>query len=815
MAVLREKIELVRLEEELKRSYLDYAMSVIIGRALPDVRDGLKPVHRRILYAMKTLGNEWDKPYKKSARIVGDVIGKYHPHGDAAVYDALVRMAQSFSLRYPLIDGQGNFGSIDGDPPAAMRYTEVRMSRIAQELLRDLEKETIDWVPNYDGTLEEPSVLPSRLPNLLVNGSAGIAVGMATNIPPHNLGEVLDALIACIENPNISLDELMKIIPGPDFPTGGIIYGIEGIKEAYSKGKGIIYIRGKVEIEEKKGKTFLVIKEIPFQICKAKLVEKIAELIKEKKLEGISEIRDESDREGIRVVIELKKGEDAQVILNRLYTYTPLEISYGIILLALVNNRPLLLNLKDLLFHFIEHRKEIVIRRTRFELKKAKDRVHILEGLMLTLNHLDEIISLIRKAESPTSAKKDLIERFSLSEVQAQAILDMRLQRLTQLEREKLIKEYKDLIKDIERYESILSSEALVNEIIKDEFKELKETYADARKTEIREKKEIISIEDLIPDEEVVVTITYRGYIKRIKLDIYKSQKRGGKGIIGTEVKKDDFVQDIFVASTHSYLLIFTSKGIAYALKVHEIPTAGRIATGKPLINLLRLSPQEKIAIILPIKDFENDYFITIVTKKGFIKRTSIKEFAFLSTTTRGIKAATIDSEDELVAGRLTDGKNEIFLLTRKGQCIRFKETNIRFMGRTAKGVKGIDLGYDDVVIGMETLNKNKGYILIITENGYGKRTPVEFFRPQNRGGKGIIAIKPSKKTGNVIGMCHVENSDEILLITNLGKIIRLKSEDISVMGRQAKGVKLINLGKDEKVAGLAKIVKKDVENFY
>ncbi|HDD44105.1 MAG TPA: DNA gyrase subunit A, partial [Candidatus Desulfofervidus auxilii] len=630
-----------------------------------------------------------------------------------------------------------------------------------------------------------------------------------------NLGEVLDALIACIENPNISLDELMKIIPGPDFPTGGIIYGIEGIKEAYSKGKGIIYIRGKVEIEEKKGKTFLVIKEIPFQICKAKLVEKIAELIKEKKLEGISEIRDESDREGIRVVIELKKGEDAQVILNRLYTYTPLEISYGIILLALVNNRPLLLNLKDLLFHFIEHRKEIVIRRTRFELKKAKDRVHILEGLMLTLNHLDEIISLIRKAESPTSAKKDLIERFSLSEIQAQAILDMRLQRLTQLEREKLIKEYKDLIKDIERYESILSSEALVNEIIKDEFKELKETYADARKTEIRQKKEIISVEDLIPDEEVVVTITYRGYIKRIKLDVYKSQKRGGKGIIGTEVKKDDFVQDIFVASTHSYLLIFTAKGIAYALKVHEIPTAGRIATGKPLINLLRLSPQEKIAIILPIKDFENNYFITIVTKKGFIKRTSIKEFAFLSTTTRGIKAATIDSEDELVAGRLTDGKNEIFLLTRQGQCIRFKETNIRLMGRTAKGVKGIDLGYDDVVIGMETLNKNKGYILIITENGYGKRTPVEFFRPQNRGGKGIIAIKPSKKTGNVIGMCHVENSDEILLITNLGKIIRLKSEDISVMGRQAKGVKLINLGKDEKVAGLAKIVKKDVENFY
>ena len=815
MAVLREKIELVRLEEELKRSYLDYAMSVIIGRALPDVRDGLKPVHRRILYAMKTLGNEWDKPYKKSARIVGDVIGKYHPHGDAAVYDALVRMAQSFSLRYPLIDGQGNFGSIDGDPPAAMRYTEVRMSRIAQELLRDLEKETIDWVPNYDGTLEEPSVLPSRLPNLLVNGSAGIAVGMATNIPPHNLGEVLDALIACIENPNISLDELMKIIPGPDFPTGGIIYGIEGIKEAYSKGKGIIYIRGKVEIEEKKGKTFLVIKEIPFQICKAKLVEKIAELIKEKKLEGISEIRDESDREGIRVVIELKKGEDAQVILNRLYTYTPLEISYGIILLALVNNRPLLLNLKDLLFHFIEHRKEIVIRRTRFELKKAKDRLHILEGLMLTLNHLDEIISLIRKAESPISAKKDLIERFSLSEIQAQAILDMRLQRLTQLEREKLIKEYKDLIKDIERYESILSSEALVNEIIKDEFKELKETYADARKTEIRQKKEIISVEDLIPDEEVVVTITYRGYIKRIKLDVYKSQKRGGRGIIGTEVKKDDFVQDIFVASTHSYLLIFTAKGIAYALKVHEIPTAGRIATGKPLINLLRLSPQEKIAIILPIKDFENNYFITIVTKKGFIKRTSIKEFAFLSTTTRGIKAATIDSEDELVAGRLTDGKNEIFLLTRQGQCIRFKETNIRLMGRTAKGVKGIDLGYDDVVIGMETLNKNKGYILIITENGYGKRTPVEFFRPQNRGGKGIIAIKPSKKTGNVIGMCHVENSDEILLITNLGKIIRLKSEDISVMGRQAKGVKLINLGKDEKVAGLAKIVKKDVENFY
>ncbi|MDL1970713.1 MAG: DNA gyrase subunit A [Candidatus Desulfofervidaceae bacterium] len=813
MATQTGKIQPVRLEEELKRSYLDYAMSVIIGRALPDVRDGLKPVHRRILYAMKTLGNEWDKPYKKSARVVGDVIGKYHPHGDAAVYDALVRMAQPFSMRYPLVDSQGNFGSIDGDPPAAMRYTEVRMSRITQELLKDLEKETVDWVPNYDGTLEEPIVLPSRLPNLLINGSAGIAVGMATNIPPHNLGEVIDGLIAYLNNPKISLEELMQIIPGPDFPTGGIIHGIDGIREAYSKGKGIICVRGQVDFEEKKGKTSLIIKEIPYQVCKAKLIEKIAELVKEKKIEGITEIRDESDREGIRVVVELRKGENAQVILNKLYAYTQLESSYGIIFLALVNNRPVLLNLKDMLALFLDHRREIIIRRTRYDLKKANERAHILEGLKIALDHLDEVIALIRKSESGLAAKKELMLRFDLSERQAQAILDMRLQRLTQLEREKLIQEYKSLLQDITRYEAILKSEDLVKEIIKEELLEIKGKYTDKRKTEIRFHREHFSVEDLIPDEEVVVTLTHRGYVKRISLDVYHSQRRGGKGIIGAEIKKDDFVQDIFIASTHSYLLIFTKQGMVYALKVHEIPSTGRTAVGRPLVNLIPLSPHEKIAFVLATRDFEQNRLLLMATKNGLVKKTPLSDFNYLASTTRGIKAATIESQDELVSGCLTDGKREVFLLTKNGLSIRFKESDIRPMGRTAKGVRGIKLSRNDYVIGMQPLNGNQEFILIVTENGYGKRTPVELFRPQKRGGKGLIAIKLSSKTGQVVGMSRVDNSDEILLITTSGKIIRLKVSEISILSRQARGVKLINLGETEKVAGVDKVIKEEIFN--
>ncbi|HEB73855.1 MAG TPA: DNA gyrase subunit A [Candidatus Desulfofervidus auxilii] len=811
MAVERERIQPVRLEDELKHSYLDYAMSVIIGRALPDVRDGLKPVHRRILYAMKTLGNEWNKPYKKSARIVGDVIGKYHPHGDTAVYDALVRMAQPFSMRYPLVDGQRNFGSIDGDPPAAMRYTEVRMCPITQELLKDLEKETVEWLPNYDGTLKEPVVLPSRLPNLLINGSAGIAVGMATNIPPHNLGEIIDALIACLERPEITVEELMQFVPGPDFPTGGIIYGEEGIKKAYTEGKGIISIRGRVEIEEKKGKTCLVISEIPFQLCKTRLIEKIAELIKEKRITGIVEIRDESDREGIRIVLEIKRGENVQVILNKLYTYTPLETSYGIILLTLVHNRPVLCHLKTLLVSFLEHRREIIIRRTQYELKKAKEKAHILEGLKIALDHLDTVISLIRKAESPSVAKKELIHQFELTEIQARAILEMRLQRLTQLERASLIQEYKASLQDIARYEAILKSGALVKEIIKEELKEIKNKYADPRRTEIKAQREKIYTEDLIPDEEVVVTLTHRGYVKRIPLDVYRDQRRGGKGIMGVDLKKKDFVQDIFIASTHSYLLIFTQKGIAYGLKVYEIPPGGRIAMGKPLVNLINLPPQEKIAFVLSVKDFKNDLFITMVTKKGIVKKTPISEFTYLTSTIRGIKAATIDPDDQLVCGHLTEGKNDIFLLTKTGISIRFKESDVRPMGRMARGVIGIRLDDNNWVVSMDTLIENKGFILIVTEKGYGKRTSVELFRVQSRGGKGIIALKTSKKTGNVIGMTYVGDSDEILLINNIGKIIRLKVDNISILGRQARGVKLINLKEDERVVGVAKVLKENM----
>ena len=811
MAVERERIQPVRLEDELKHSYLDYAMSVIIGRALHDVRDGLKPVHRRILYAMKTLGNEWNKPYKKSARIVGDVIGKYHPHGDTAVYDALVRMAQPFSMRYPLVDGQGNFGSIDGDPPAAMRYTEVRMCPITQELLKDLEKETVEWLPNYDGTLKEPVVLPSRLPNLLINGSAGIAVGMATNIPPHNLGEIIDALIACLERPEITVEELMQFVPGPDFPTGGIIYGEEGIKKAYTEGKGIISIRGRVEIEEKKGKTCLVISEIPFQLCKTRLIEKIAELIKEKRITGIAEIRDESDREGIRIVLEIKRGENVQVILNKLYTYTPLETSYGIILLTLVHNRPVLCHLKTLLVSFLEHRREIIIRRTQYELKKAKEKAHILEGLKIALDHLDTVISLIRKAESPSVAKKELIHQFELTEIQARAILEMRLQRLTQLERASLIQEYKANLQDIARYEAILKSGALVKEIIKEELKEIKNKYADPRRTEIKAQREKIYTEDLIPDEEVVVTLTHRGYVKRIPLDVYREQRRGGKGIMGVDLKKKDFVQDIFIASTHSYLLIFTQKGIAYGLKVYEIPPGGRIAMGKPLVNLINLPPQEKIAFVLSVKDFKNDLFITMVTKKGIVKKTPISEFTYLTSTIRGIKAATIDPDDQLVCGHLTEGKNDIFLLTKTGISIRFKESDVRPMGRMARGVIGIRLDDNNWVVSMDTLIENKGFILIVTEKGYGKRTSVELFRVQSRGGKGIIALKTSKKTGNVIGMTYVGDSDEILLINNIGKIIRLKVDNISILGRQARGVKLINLKEDERVVGVAKVLKENM----
>ena len=800
--------KIVPIEEEIKHSYLDYAMSVIIGRALPDVRDGLKPVHRRILYTMKVLGNDWNKPHKKSARIVGDVIGKYHPHGDAPVYDALVRLAQPFSIRYPLIDGQGNFGSIDGDPPAAMRYTEVRMSRIAHELLLDLEKETVDWVPNYDGTLKEPVVLPTRLPNLLLNGSSGIAVGMATNIPPHNLREIIDAMIAYLDNPFISLEELMKIVPGPDFPTGGIICGQEGIKEAYLSGKGTIRIRGRIKTEQRKGKEFLVITEIPYQVCKAKLIKKIAELIKTKRIDGISEIRDESDRTGIRVVIELKNGENKKTILNQLYAYTPLEISYGIIMLALVNNRPLILGLKDLIHHFLEHRREVIVRRTRYELKKAREQAHLLEGLKIAVEHLDQVIALIRGSANPKQAKEYLMAKLPLSEQQAQAILDTKLQRLTKLERDKLIEDYNSLLKAIERYKAILISREMVSKIIKEELLEIRQLYKDERKTEIRPYREHISLEDLIVNEQVVVTLTHRGYVKRTPLEAYQSQRRGGRGIIGVDTKRGDLAQRIFVTSTYNHLLIFTKSGMAYSLKVHEIPSAGRTASGKPLVNLLNLGLKEAIAFVLSVEDFNREAFVFMVTKKGLIKKTLLSQFSYLASTIRGIKGINIDENDELGAGGLVDEGDEILLLTKNGKAIRFKESEIRATGRQSRGIRGMRLAGDDVIIGMEILKSSDEFILISTKNGYGKRVKTSEFRAQRRGGSGIIAIKTSNKTGSVVGMVCVEKGDEILLISSQGKIIRLRAKQIPVLGRLAKGVKLMSINEEENVVGLSKVVK-------
>ncbi len=800
--------KIVPIEEEIKHSYLDYAMSVIIGRALPDVRDGLKPVHRRILYTMKVLGNDWNKPHKKSARIVGDVIGKYHPHGDAPVYDALVRLAQPFSIRYPLIDGQGNFGSIDGDPPAAMRYTEVRMSRIAHELLLDLEKETVDWVPNYDGTLKEPVVLPTRLPNLLLNGSSGIAVGMATNIPPHNLREIIDAMIAYLDNPFISLEELMKIVPGPDFPTGGIICGQEGIKEAYLSGKGTIRIRGRTKTEQRKGKEFLVITEIPYQVCKAKLIKKIAELIKTKRIDGISEIRDESDRTGIRVVIELKNGENKKTILNQLYAYTPLEISYGIIMLALVNNRPLILGLKDLIHYFLEHRREVIVRRTRYELKKAREQAHLLEGLKIAVEHLDQVIALIRGSANPKQAKEYLMAKLPLSEQQAQAILDTKLQRLTKLERDKLIEDYNSLLKAIERYKAILISREMVSKIIKEELLEIRQLYKDERKTEIRPYREHISLEDLIVNEQVVVTLTHRGYVKRTPLEAYQSQRRGGRGIIGVDTKRGDLAQRIFVTSTYNHLLIFTKSGMAYSLKVHEIPSAGRTASGKPLVNLLNLDLKEAIAFVLSVEDFNREAFVFMVTKKGLIKKTLLSQFSYLASTIRGIKGINIDENDGLVAGGLVDEGDEILLLTKNGKAIRFKESEIRATGRQSRGIRGMRLAGDDVIIGMEILKSSDEFILISTKNGYGKRVKTSEFRAQRRGGSGIIAIKTSNKTGFVVGMVCVEKGDEILLISSQGKIIRLRAKQIPVLGRLAKGVKLMSINEEENVVGLSKVVK-------
>ncbi|MBI5585076.1 MAG: DNA gyrase subunit A [Deltaproteobacteria bacterium] len=797
------------IEDEIKRSYMDYAMSVIIGRALPDVRDGLKPVHRRALFSMRELGNEYNKPYKKSARIVGDVIGKYHPHGDTAVYDTIVRMAQDFSLRYPLVDGQGNFGSVDGDSPAAMRYTEIRLTRLAHEFMEDLDKETVDFLPNYDGSLNEPTVLPTVVPNLLINGSSGIAVGMATNIPPHNLGEIIAGLLALIDNPDLAPPQLLALIPGPDFPTAGFIYGTAGVRQAYETGRGIIRIRARAMIEKRKNqsKESIVITELPYQVNKARLIEKIAELIKEKKIEGIQDLRDESDREGMRIVLDLKRDEVAEVILNQLYKFTAMESTFGIILLAIVKNRPQIMSLKAILGHFLDFRQEIIRKRTTFELREAEKKAHILEGLKIAVDHLDEVIALIRKSKNPPEAKLQLIRRFNFSELQAQAILEMRLQRLTNLEREKIQQEFREILKTIERLRAILSSEALIWNLIREELTELQKKFGDPRRTEIIEDTTEIKLEDLIVEEDMVVTISHTGYIKRNPVSLYRSQHRGGKGITGMETKEDDFVEHLFVASTHDHFLFLTNQGRLYWLKVHEIPQAGRQARGKALVNLLNLQPQEKVATTLPVRNFEEGKFIFMVTRKGLVKKTDL--MAFSRPRSGGIIATTIGEGDEVIAAELTTGKQDILLGTRSGLSIRFHEGEVREMGRLAQGVRGILLKADDFVVGTAVLSR-EGTLLTVTENGFGKRTQTEEYRKQARGGKGIITVKTTERNGSVVGVLPVTDEDDLMIITDGGKIIRLRVHDISVIGRNTQGVRLINLEDLEKVVGVARAIKKE-----
>ncbi len=802
------------IADELKKSYLDYAMSVIIGRALPDVRDGLKPVHRRILYAMQDLRNDYNKPYKKSARIVGDVIGKYHPHGDTAVYDTIVRMAQDFVMGYPLIDGQGNFGSVDGDSPAAMRYTEIRLTKLAHELMADIDKETVDFVPNYDNSLQEPSVLPSKIPNLLINGSSGIAVGMATNIPPHNLGEVVDALIALIKDPNITVSELTKYIPGPDFPTAGFICGRNGIDSAYKTGRGIVKMRARAMVEQQaKGKReHIIINEIPYQVNKAKLIEKIAGLVRDKKIEGIHAVRDESDREGMRIVVELKKDGIAQVVLNHLYKHTAMESSFGVILLAIVNGRPELLNLKEILAYFLQHRKTVIIRRTIYELKKAEARAHILEGLKTALDNLDKVVALIRGSSTPALAKSGLIEHFGLSAIQAQAILDMKLQRLTGLEREKILTELQQVLKNIERYQNILASEALVLQIIVEELRAIKDEYAIPRRSEIIGDPKEIRIEDLIVEEDMVVTLSHRGYIKRNPLSLYHSQRRGGKGVTGLSKKQEDFVAHLFVASTHDYFLCFSNLGRLYWLKVHEIPQAARMSRGKALVNLLPLDKKanEHVAVVVPVRTFEPDRFVVMATRDGIVKKTSLEAFSRPRPT--GILAAKVHEGDEVIAAAITDGQTDIFLGTRQGHSIRFPEKNVRPMGRNSAGVRGIRLTEGDHVVAMVVITDVQGTVFTVTENGYGKRTPVSEYRLQSRGGKGIINIKTTEKVGPVVGIILVGDNDEVMLIGASGNIIRIGLQDVRIIGRSTQGVRLIKIREGDYLAAVAKLAEQDEE---
>jgi DNA gyrase subunit A len=802
----------VGIEEEMKRSYLDYAMSVIIGRALPDVRDGLKPVHRRVLYGMWESGNRSDRPYKKSARIVGDVMGKYHPHGDSAIYDTVVRMAQDFAMRYPLVDGQGNFGSLDGDNPAAMRYTEVRLTKLAEEMIRDdIDKETVDWGLNYDGSETEPLVLPARVPNLLVNGAAGIAVGMATNIPPHNLSEVVDALLMLIENPEVLIKDLMTVLPGPDFPTAGFIHGLEGIRSAYTTGRGIIQLRARVGIEtdSRTERQSIVVTEIPYQVNKKRLIEHIAELIRDKKLEGVSDLRDESDREGIRIVIEVKRDAIAEILLNSLYKMTQLQTTFGIILLAIVDNQPKVMTLKELLYHFLNHRKTVIIRRTRYDLRKAEERAHILEGILKALDHLDEVIATIRASATPSEARENLVSRFSLSEVQAQAILDMRLQRLTGLEREKVVEEYKELMVTIERLRAILGSDRLVLEEIKRELNELKESYGDKRRTEIIPETHDISIEDMIADEPMVITVSQSGYVKRSPLSLYRAQARGGKGRTGMGTKDDDFVEHLYVATAHSYILVFTESGRVHWLKVHAIPEAGPAARGKAIVNLLELEPSERLATTVAVREFRDDRYLVFATANGTVKKTELSAYA--NPRVGGIIGINIDEGDRLLAVRETDGKKDILLATAKGFSIRFPESDVRSMGRATYGVKGLELRAGDRLVAMEELDPH-GQVLTVTERGYGKRTPVEDYRLQGRGGLGIINLKVTPKTGEVVGVKYVTPEEGLMLITQEGMIIRLNVSGVREVGRSAQGVKLMNLDSEDCIVAVAKLAEKDEE---
>jgi DNA gyrase subunit A len=838
MAELAKEVLQVNLEDEMRKSYLDYAMSVIVGRALPDVRDGLKPVHRRVLYAMSELGNDWNKPYKKSARVVGDVIGKYHPHGDTAVYDTIVRMAQPFAMRYLLVDGQGNFGSVDGDAPAAMRYTEVRMSRLAHELLSDLEKETVDFTPNYDETEREPQVMPTRLPNLLVNGSAGIAVGMATNIPPHNLNEVIDATIALIDNPDLTIEDLMDFLPGPDFPTAGIINGAQGIHDAYHSGRGRIYVRARCgfETDESTGKQAIIVTELPYQVNKARLLEKIAELVKEKKIEGITELRDESDKDGMRVVIELRRGEVPEVVLNNLFKHTALQSVFGINMVALVNGQPRLLNLREVLDAFVGHRREVVTRRTLFELRKARDRAHVLEGLTVALANLDEVIELIKASPTPADARERLLDRlwepglvramlgqggaetsrpedledryglhdagYQLSPVQAQEILNMRLHRLTGLEQEKLTTEYGEILDNIKELLHILSDPARLLQVIREELQQVRDQFGDDRRTEILQQRLDLSLEDLITEENVVVTLSHGGYAKSQSLDRYRAQRRGGTGKSATRTKDEDFVEQLFIANTHDTLLCFTSRGKIHWLKVYQLPQASHVSRGKPIVNLLPLEKDERVNAVLPVREFPDNLFVFFATRNGIVKKTPLSDYS--RPRANGIWAIDLPEDDELVNVSLTDGEQDIMLFASTGKCIRFAESDVRSMGRTARGVIGIRLPRGHRVVSMIVLGE--GDILTVTENGYGKRSVVDDHSRQGRGGQGVIGISTSERNGALIAAIQVRDEDDIMLISDGGTLVRTKAAEISVLGRNTQGVTLIRLRKDEKLVGLERI---------